>query len=1152
ISRLPFSPSRQLFTVFLHFPRKNPSTESSVLPGRGVLATSPVTGMGSSGATVQVSNIPLAAVAGEFFEYFEAAVGSVFACEIATARRNWKSRGFGRVQFDSLAAAERACLLAAEGRLPNFQRARLTITRSRDDIVARAAEERNRVEGAVLRAGVLVRENRMEVFGVWEGVRAEIMPERKKLELFVEQSGEKYKLEVMFGDIIASCGCCLDGSESNAILLQLKYSPRSYVRIHGPMVKSKLSNDHYRACREDFQFPWFRTSDFSPDNTIGKSCCYCLQLAAGLSCPEILRDLPFSTVLGDLNLFKGELWFPSWMLVPIVNCPSDHSVAFEILYQINSLVHMQKITFRQVTTDLFDIFKGLPLDSAIKILMKMHKLTSTCYNPVQFIKNQLAKIKNFHAPSSNKSTVAQNLMCCYRVLVTPTKVYCLGPELETSNYVVKHFSTNASDFLRVSFVDEDWSKLPSDAISVTIDRNFLSKPHRTSIYTRILSVLKDGLHIGSKKFEFLAFSASQLRANSVWMFASNENLTAESIRKWMGHFSGIHSVSKCAARMGQLFSSSVQTLNVPRQDVKIIPDIEVTTEDGKKYCFSDGIGKISLSFAKQIAKKCGLRNTPSAFQIRYGGYKGVIAIDRTSFWKLSLRKSMLKFESTNTMLSVTKWSEYLPCFLNREIICLLSTLGIKDEIFESMQHDQMQQLGKMLTDKEVALRVLDRMTGSEVRTAIKMLMQGYDPNSEPYLSMMLKAYRDYQLSDTRSKCRIFVPKGRVLIGCLDETCNLDYGQAYIKVTMTKEELQNEDQTFLRNTDQTSAVVVGKVVVTRNPCLHPGDIRVLQAVYDVGLDDMGLVDCIIFPQKGTRPHPNECSGGDLDGDLYFVCWDKNLIPPETDTPMDYTPRRPRLMDHDVTLEEIQKFFVDYMINDTLGVISTTHLIYADSEPTKARSPKCLELANLHSEAVDFAKTGAPAEMPRVLRPKEFPDFMERWDRSTFISPGVIGKLYRAASIHFEDVNSDATISKVSAYDYDLQVEGFEEFLSPAKEYYDRYSEKLSLLMNYHGAEHEDEILTGNLRNKSLYLQKDKKRYGETKDRMLVGVRSLQQEVEGWFRCSCAERDLSRMASAWYHVTYQYHWDYHPETTFLSFPWILSDVLLNIKAVKKHKH
>lgn len=53
----------------------------------------------------------------------------------------------------------------------------------------------------------------------------------------------------------------------------------------------------------------------------------------------------------------------------------------------------------------------------------------------------------------------------------------------------------------------------------------------------------------------------------------------------------------------------------------------------------------------------------------------------------------------------------------------------------------------------------------------------------------------------------------------------------------------------------------------------------------------------------RPHPNECSGGDLDGDLYFISWDDSLIPGRTVTPMDYTGRRPRLMDHDVTLEVI---------------------------------------------------------------------------------------------------------------------------------------------------------------------------------------------------------------------------------------------------------
>jgi len=53
----------------------------------------------------------------------------------------------------------------------------------------------------------------------------------------------------------------------------------------------------------------------------------------------------------------------------------------------------------------------------------------------------------------------------------------------------------------------------------------------------------------------------------------------------------------------------------------------------------------------------------------------------------------------------------------------------------------------------------------------------------------------------------------------------------------------------------------------------------------------------------RPHPNECSGGDLDGDLFFISWDKDLIPAQTEAPMDYTGRRPRIMDHKVTLEVI---------------------------------------------------------------------------------------------------------------------------------------------------------------------------------------------------------------------------------------------------------
>ena len=45
------------------------------------------------------------------------------------------------------------------------------------------------------------------------------------------------------------------------------------------------------------------------------------------------------------------------------------------------------------------------------------------------------------------------------------------------------------------------------------------------------------------------------------------------------------------------------------------------------------------------------------------------------------------------------------------------------------------------------------------------------------------------------------------------------------------------------------------------------------------------------EHDCRPHPDECSGSDLDGDIYFVCWDKDLIPAAADNPMKYKKELP---------------------------------------------------------------------------------------------------------------------------------------------------------------------------------------------------------------------------------------------------------------------
>jgi hypothetical protein len=88
---------------------------------------------------------------------------------------------------------------------------------------------------------------------------------------------------------------------------------------------------------------------------------------------------------------------------------------------------------------------------------------------------------------------------------------------------------------------------------------------------------------------------------------------------------------------------------------------------------------------------------------------------------------------------------------------------------------------------------------------------------------------------------------------LDETGELNYGQVFIRITKSSKEQKENDQPYFceDNRDNGKAIVVGKVAISKNPCLHPGDIRVLEAVYDQGLYDMNLVDCVVFPQRGER-------------------------------------------------------------------------------------------------------------------------------------------------------------------------------------------------------------------------------------------------------------------------------------------------------------
>lgn len=256
-----------------------------------------------------------------------------------------------------------------------------------------------------------------------------------------------------------------------------------------------------------------------------------------------------------------------------------------------------------------------------------------------------------------------------------------------------------------------------------------------------------------------------------------------------------------------------------------------------------------------------------------------------------------------------------------------------------------------------------------------------------------------------------------------------------------------------------------------------------------------------------------------------------------------------------IQEVEEYFVNYMVNDSLGIIANTHTAFADQSVNKAMSDKCVQLAKLFSIAVDFPKTGVPAVIPTNLHAKRYPDFMEKPADVSYESPNVIGKLYREVKFITDRPHPRKyfSIDALEAYDRDMEVDGFENYIEDAFYFKDIYDRKLRDLMAYYKIKREAEIISGNIMSfvKSFKKKRDAEAISEA-------VKSLRKEARGWFN----EKSISNhgpddpyaKASAWYYVTYHPDWWEHYDEVIekcehqLSFPWCVYDKLIHIKKNK----
>ncbi len=678
---------------------------------------------------------------------------------------------------------------------------------------------------------------------------------------------------------------------------------------------------------------------------------------------------------------------------------------------------------------------------------------------------------------------------CLRVAVTPSTMILEGPYPERSSRVMRTYYRNQDCFLRVSFQDENRLQLRFDR---DLDgRSFVSR--------RVERILLDGITIAGAHFSFLAYSQSALKDHAVWFVKpfrhvdANGNthvVDAGSIIASLGNFRNlsydprlIYCPARYAARISQAFTATDASISMEVGQIMEARDIEVP--DGK-YVFTDGVGSISPQLAREIwaalrqRRRRGRqdRTYPRAYQIRFQGSKGMLSVDYALTGRtVLLRPSMIKFDAPHSLTIDIARAFDRPgtYYLNRPLIMLLEGLGVRCEVFEELQNNAVRDAKRSIESLESSARLLEAHgLGTSFRLTSAMIglhKLGLEPlKRDIFWRQMMTFAVNHVLRELKTRARIPVPgqDSWTLVGVADVHGYLGEGEIFVCV-----DSPNESKLIY---------LEGPTLVSRSPTIHPGDVQIVHAI---GRPPAGspfaresLRNTIVFSTKGVffyttrnssrtsaldklvpiligeRPLPSCLGGGDLDGDVYNVTTRPGLLPEKTYHPADYEPAQKKFVDHESTIEDVAEFVAEYISSDvsdpvlalrtradssqTLGIIATTWLIIADQSPLGILDPDCLELAALHSDAVDYPKSGQP--VPLELIPRQHsqvkpdwnaPETINRENPSYYESDRAIGKLFRAIDLpaiqvvqraarfqrrHMPDTDQDGQLADVLALIY----------------------------------------------------------------------------------------------------------------------------------------
>ena len=633
------------------------------------------------------------------------------------------------------------------------------------------------------------------------------------------------------------------------------------------------------------------------------------------------------------------------------------------------------------------------------------------------------------------------LMRVQRCVITPTYILFTPYVLDQGNRILRNFVKSINYSILCTFKMDSLEE---------------ARWNNKFLMEYIKFILSKGFNIGEKNFRFFNYSQSQFRNMSCWLITEPEKVISK-----IGDFSKIKQLSKYAARISQTLTTTIKTIKIPKDKIVNIPD-KKSKDD--KYTFSDGVGKISYILSKQISECLKLDYVPSCFQGRFLGCKGVW----TTMWndntgQIYCRDSQIKFHVEKEDLNyfeLCDYSRYIQSYLNRQIIILLSSLGIKDEKFRK----KLEEYKNRLNDQNFVLGLIHYSEWNQMFR--RMNYCGINRTNDRLVKSIIESNLDILYNDVKKKARIYVEESAYVIGIMDEYNILEYGEAFLQIKR----------------DNFNLILDKKCVVAKCPCLHPGDIRVLNfKKYNKNDESTKKYEIfhkyenvIIFPSKGKRPHPDECSGSDLDGDNYFIFYDNDLIPMKTIEPMSYlVDKKEEKLNKPFSINDVIQYFAEYTNLNNLGLIGDAHLALSDK--LGAQSPIAIQIAKKFSKAVDAPKTGDKVILSEEETPKMFPHYMGKDKNKTYQSKKILGQLYDRSNEFIYKRIKRKELSGVF-YDEDLIIKGWENYAFLALIYYRDYFNDLVSLLKKNEINGESVLLTGNnIDNENSILSKKKHNY-----------------------------------------------------------------------------